>query len=131
MGDFSFRFADPSRRIIRETTAATMSDDSYMPSSTWNPTHQQSGQKRKASPGLGETRRKRLGAGNGGKKEVVQFDLMTNKIINLFASGSRAAQVLGLSQSNVSQCCRGEEEGSEFHHRTVILPELCHSCVIV
>lgn len=42
-----------------------------------------------------------------GRKEVTQYDVLTGEAIKVYASGSKAALALGLSQSNISQCCRG------------------------
>jgi len=62
--------------------------------------------KRRSTGGRG--RRNRI----YGSKEVIQYDLATGKLLKTYASGSKAAQALGISQSNVSHCCRGKSKSA-------------------
>jgi hypothetical protein len=59
----------------------------------------------------GSSPRKRPSGTDGtrnGRKQVVQYDLVTGVVLKVYHSGSEAARALSISQSNVSQCCRGE-----------------------
>ena len=61
-----------------------------------------------------ETKKKmsesRKGENNPKSKTVVQIDLNTNEIINIYFSANEAARLTGFNQSAISKCCRSEQK---------------------
>lgn len=112
VGEYSFRFVNPRHREKYEHMQYMSGDEEDIHS------HSHS-HKRSAAVSVSDDDtvfpRKRTSfsalsfgaARSKGKKSVTQFELKSGRILNIFSSGSEASKVLGLSQSNVSQCCRG------------------------
>ena len=123
-GVFSFRFSDPKHRAqyVLNEDGDSQDEDSPRPRKRNAPAgFKLDGSGAGAGAGAGadaaltSAPRKRQvvrqgSAAPNGRKQVTQYDLRTGQILNTFGSGSQAAQVLGLRQSNVSQCCRGMSE---------------------
>ena len=109
VGEYGFRFADPKHREEYEIANLESNEST------------RSGSTKRLSSLVSASPDKKRGRHDStlpfGRKEVIQFDLTTGALLNVFDSGSHASRCLGICQTKISQCCRGKVQNSDYFSR--------------